>query len=274
MGDETPDTAGRPSGRWSAVLGWPLLVLLGWLLFELTAQPGLGAAVLCLKLGWEDFRTAWWLRRRDPWRGRGRACFWMYVASGWWKVGLTAFGVLLLCAVLTPKAQQQAGQPPPPEVIAAFLTGVAGGLFMLVTTGWALWLARWHRVRVWLNPAVHQARRWDLWPPSQVQEQKGNSAGCLVISVLIPVLLVGLVLLGIGAAVVMQGNRGGGQAVVAIIAITLGMVGGSVAMLLVSDLLQKHLLAGRAEECWPLDEPDVGAAAFARAGRLSPERLE
>src|SRR5205823_1721793 len=53
----------------------------GWALYELTTQPALGAVAVCLKFGWEDFRTARWLRRRDPNRRRGRACFWLYVGN-------------------------------------------------------------------------------------------------------------------------------------------------------------------------------------------------
>ena len=68
---------------------WALLLIVAWLVFELTAQPALAVAAVCVKFGWEDFRTARWLRRSDPDRLRGRACFWLYVASGLWKTAIT-----------------------------------------------------------------------------------------------------------------------------------------------------------------------------------------
>jgi hypothetical protein len=259
MADEIQDVAGRPAGRWSAVLSWPLLVLLGWLLFELTAQPGLGAAVLCVKFGWNDFRTAWWLRRRDPWPARGRACFWTYLASGCGKVVLTAFLVMIVCVLLTPgrPGPGKQGAPanvPPPELLAAVFTGLVGGLLMVLTTTWALWLAWRHGVRVWLGGAVHQARRWDIWPPSQVSHQPGNGAGCLIQCVLVVLLLILIMLLILAVAFAPLGPNQNTKALVAIGGLMLAMIGGSAAILYLGDVLNKHVLAGRPEECWPADE--------------------
>src|SRR5207302_5843758 len=67
--------------------------------------------VMCLKLGWDDFRTAFWLRRRDPSRRRGRACFWLYLANGFWKVsaiGLVVSLLFILIAIL-PRLGQRVG---------------------------------------------------------------------------------------------------------------------------------------------------------------------
>src|SRR4051812_6530610 len=77
-----------PSRRWPMPITWLGLMTVAWALYELTAQPVLGAMALCIKLGWDDFCTAFWLERRDPSPMRGRACFWLYVANGAWKVSL------------------------------------------------------------------------------------------------------------------------------------------------------------------------------------------
>src|SRR5947209_18895965 len=72
----------RPGRGWHGPFTWTGLLAVGWVLYELTAQPAVGAVAVCLKFGWEDFRTALWLRRRDPDRRRGRACFWLYAGNG------------------------------------------------------------------------------------------------------------------------------------------------------------------------------------------------
>ncbi|MGI9427436.1 MAG: hypothetical protein ACR2NM_02180, partial [Bythopirellula sp.] len=52
----------------------PLLLLLAWLAFELTANATLSLVLACLKFGMNDFRTAAWLWQADPHRSRARAC--------------------------------------------------------------------------------------------------------------------------------------------------------------------------------------------------------
>jgi hypothetical protein len=279
MGDEVQDVAGRPAGRWSAVLSWPLLVLLGWLLFELTAQPGLGAAVLCVKFGWNDFRTAWWLRRRDPWRARGRACFWTCLASGCGRVGFTAFLVVSVCVGLAPTPGRP-GRPGgaangvPAEFLIGLIIGFVGGLLMLLTAGRGLWLAWRHGVRVWVSPAIHQARRWDLWPPSAAGRQPDNmagclviwlrtvtfgpagnqldnTAGCLVIWLLVALLMVAFSLLVFGLVflVPQPGQDAGALCLLGVLLVFL--IGGPVVILLLMDYLRGHVLARYPEECWP-----------------------
>src|SRR5205807_7892047 len=85
------DDERRPARRWHGAFTWTGLLVVGWMLYELTAQPALGAVAVCLKFGWEDFRTARWLRRRDPERRRGRACFWLYAGNGLLKTAGVAF---------------------------------------------------------------------------------------------------------------------------------------------------------------------------------------
>src|SRR5262245_64316596 len=77
---------GRPTRRWQGPFTWTGLLAVGWVLYELTAQPALGVSAICIKFGWEDFRTALWLQRRDPHRLRGRACLWLYIANGLLKM--------------------------------------------------------------------------------------------------------------------------------------------------------------------------------------------
>ena len=73
---------------WQRHLTLPGLLALGWLIFEATSQPALAVVVVCVKFGWNDLLTAYWLRVRDPEPGRGRACFWLYLTGAFWKMGV------------------------------------------------------------------------------------------------------------------------------------------------------------------------------------------
>src|SRR5262245_6522225 len=97
MGYNTGEHDDR-AGRWANVLSVPLLLVIGWVLYELTAQPALGVAAVCAKFGWDDFRTARWLLRIDPNPARGWACAWLSIANGLVKVSFTA--TLLSAAII------------------------------------------------------------------------------------------------------------------------------------------------------------------------------
>ena len=79
-----------------AHLPWWLILTVAFVVTELTAHPAIGVGVLCLKFGWDDFRTALWLRRRDPNRRRGAVCSWFYLSSGLWRVFLWSFALMLV----------------------------------------------------------------------------------------------------------------------------------------------------------------------------------
>src|SRR5689334_12043375 len=81
-------------------LVWATMLLLGWVLFELTAEEGVSSLVACSKFGWNDWLTSRWLWKMDPIRPRAWARAWFYCASGMWKVGVAAtVGIWLLMII-------------------------------------------------------------------------------------------------------------------------------------------------------------------------------
>jgi hypothetical protein len=175
----------QPGQRWQTPISWMGLLLLGWLLYKLTTQPALGAATMCIKFGWEDFRTAWWLRRRDPKLVRGRACFWLYIANGLWKAAVVAF---VMGYVLTVVADQVPGQR------RGRANAVLGGIGLTLVFGLtlsavmalsAVWLAHRHGLRLWLHSAVHRACWADDWPPPDTTPPRVNRMGCLLLTGLV-----------------------------------------------------------------------------------------
>jgi len=160
---------------------WPTLGLIAWLSFEVTAQPAVVAAVVCSKVGWNDFLTAFWLRRRDPHRGRGRACSWFCLSAGVTKMVISAFAMtVLITAVLAFTRDGQPRQNPNPQFPVAFwgplILMVAGApvLSLLAFSGCVS--ARRHRVRVWIDDPLHEARRANSWPPDFSGTRRHNMA--------------------------------------------------------------------------------------------------
>jgi hypothetical protein len=149
-------------------LSWPVLFLAGWLLYELTMQPTLGAVAVCLKFGWEDFRTAIWLRRVDPRRLRGRACFWLYLAWGLAKTAGIACLMSVAFVAVSPKGPAAQGPRWAAVMEMAAWTGLATltGLSCAVLTFiYAAVLARLGGFKLWLSRDIHAARCRNDWPP-------------------------------------------------------------------------------------------------------------
>jgi hypothetical protein len=239
-----------PASRWLNILSIPVLLVIGWILYELTAQPALGVAAICVKFGWEDFRTAWWLRRNDAdWR-RGRATFWLYLASGLWKMAITAS--LMIFGYIFLKMMGALGPRAGPHVAGALLTAFAGISLATVTACWAVFLAFIWRVRLWLNSATHYARRHNLWPPPPAPANAHNAAGLLIctslFAMLVPLLVFGLVL-GVLHSV---GLNNGGPGELILLA---GLPGIALVLVLSLFFLSRRVLGPRiyaasAQECW------------------------
>jgi hypothetical protein len=251
----------RPTRQWPAALAWPLVVLVGLLLFELTAQPALAVIALCLKLGWNDFRTAWWLRRRDPSAGRGWACLFLYASSGLWKVTLTGFALMVVLVVGLAIAVNAAGPQPGPAVdvedqlMAALLTGLLGSALAMPLTCAAVLAARVSRAKLWLNGGVHEARRKDRWPPPDAFSRGVNRIGLLTLAVLI---VTWLAVLGLAIALVAGGARPGrnnrlGALSFAVVLTAWGA--GIYVIYLVQNYCERAVFARSPRECWGVAVP-------------------
>jgi len=170
-----------PRSIWNRALVWSMLGLIAWLGFELTAQPAVVAAVVCSKCGWNDLLTAVWLRRRDPHRGRGRACSWFCLSAGVTKMVISAFAMtMLISTVMVFTAGVQARPNPNPQFPDAFwgplilMTAGAPVLSLLAFVGCLS--ARWNKVHVWIDDPLHRARRADAWPPDFSGVRQHNMA--------------------------------------------------------------------------------------------------
>jgi hypothetical protein len=172
----------QPTRRWKMPLTWPMLLILAWILYELTTQSALGIITVCLKFGWNDFQTAFWSWRRDHSRNRAWAFFWFYLASGLWKTALAAFAPLFLLPILTGLIGGRIqlagpGAAPLAQLICGLLTFFWGFAFSALSTVIASCIALRSRTRIWLNSAIYQDRIDDCWPPLNVMSGWPNGLG-------------------------------------------------------------------------------------------------
>jgi hypothetical protein len=177
--ESTGEEIRSPEPGWNPAIVWSGLGFIGWLAFELTAQPALVAVIVCSRFGWDDILTAFWLRRHDPHRGRGRTCFWFCLASAVLKMILTACAMAMLFAavmdLLGGHKPQQNGNPQFPKAFFGPLYVMAAGIPLLgICAGIGCVSARWHRHPVWLSPSLHRARRDGCWPPDLTSDFAGS----------------------------------------------------------------------------------------------------
>ncbi|MSR57973.1 MAG: hypothetical protein EXS05_09895 [Planctomycetaceae bacterium] len=160
---------------WPTPFLWLAFAVVAFVAFELTAEPAVSVVVMCCKFGWNDVLTAFWLRRNDPWRGRGRACFWFCLASAATKVVLTAFVLIMLVvyilhAALGPRPGNGAADAPATFIAASVV--LMSGMPLVTLFGVIGCLsARKHGVRVWIDASLHSARRDGRWPPEVTGQQ-------------------------------------------------------------------------------------------------------
>jgi hypothetical protein len=155
--------------RWHGPFTWAWLLALGWLVYELTAQPALGILSVCLKFGWERFKTAWWLLRTDPVCRRAWACCALYTASALWRVAGGA-GILYALFLLEMIVLIDLGLAGPqvrlvPAVVATTVIIGVTALCAAAAGCAAFVLAALHGIKVWLHPSVDVTRRGRVWPP-------------------------------------------------------------------------------------------------------------
>lgn len=142
----------------SSRLAWPLVLVVGFLLFEFTADPALGILLGCLKFGWDELRFSRRLRRQDPDPVRGRVCARFYEAFALWRVSLVALGVMFLAIMIhgaTLDRVRPPGQPapegPPREFITAGLILIVGFGAAALSSILAVIAALRHKVKVWVG---------------------------------------------------------------------------------------------------------------------------
>lgn len=268
MSYDTGEPSERRANRWANALSVPALLFIAWVLYELTSQPALAVATICLKFGWDDARTAWWLRRRDANRRRGRALFWFYLAFGLWKVAITAS--LMIFAYILLRFMGWLGGGAGRQVVGALVTAFTGIFFAGLLACWAVLLAWWFGLKLWLHHRLHQARRRNAWPPPCWLTGERNFAGMLLGTTLfasgMPLLLLALLTIARQALGPLQ--PGNPAARLVLMGFPVGcLVLAGLLVWLVRGAAGRRVFARTPAECWPqqaLHNQPVQAASALR----------
>jgi hypothetical protein len=263
--DYLTDDARSDTG-WTSYLSWPVLLGLGWLIYELTHKPALGALAVCMKFGLNDFRTARWLSRIDGHRGRAHACFWLYVASGLYKTAITggvlALAITLFAGVLRPRGVQVRPQflnwdGFKEAFLGAALTTLGGFILSVLVSMLALAWASRHRVKLWLDGALHHARRENIWPSCFPSTGRVNRAELPIVCSLVFLLGALTITVMIGTCFLLRGL--GGLGFLAGLAAGLFVFAVGLRWLLATvERCRRDLFARTLTECWGVPEYDDG----------------
>ena len=250
---------------WSKIQGWInqhswlfrlLIVGVGFLLFELTANAAVVTAVSCLEFGRTDFGTAWWLRRRDPDLIRRSICLRNYLTLGLCRVSLVALNVFV-AIVIGAIVVNEGGFGPvePPEhlvgalILIACTVTIASALSLSV-----VWSSLRHGSKIWLGPEPRWARQQGVWPPSAVDRPSASSnqaniifyMGCL--SWVFPTLVVALFRCMLVPSTI------GPFVFLGVVILIL------VAVFWIVTRLERRVLARSPAEFWPLEFAELAAA--------------
>lgn len=159
------DADETPRDRRRSAVAWGVLLTAAVVVYELTTQPGLAGVTLALKAGLREFRTAVWLRFRDPEPGRGAAHFWLYVCAGMALTCFAALGLLVTLFVIVGALRLRPGAVVLNVARGCGLTLLAAFAVSLTTGVWAVIRAGLGGHRLWLSGGVHVSRRLGAWPP-------------------------------------------------------------------------------------------------------------
>jgi hypothetical protein len=180
-----------------------------------------------------------------------------------WKIAMTATVVLFTIALIE-SIRKPPGPPGlrprnplPPEFIGASLAAVGGFCLSGLASFIAVQAAWRHRIKLWLDSAVHVAREHQVWPPPYCGQNKANR---VLLTALIPtlMLLASLTLLGVAGFLgwLFAGKHPDlVENVLMFGAIGLLFIGVPVAVLIVKDVLEVRIVADTAAECWEARQP-------------------
>lgn len=256
--DGDPASDREPLREFLSRHGWLVrgaILVLGLVVFELTANAAISTAVSCLEFGRTDFQTAWWLLRTDPDQMRGSVCSRCYLAWAFWWVAVVALIVISMILILGILINELGmGPVAPPAHLAgafgllAFSLALASGLSFVVVLAAFL-----NRTRIWLGPEPRWAKEQGVWPPSAVHRDRLATNQAKVIAYLACFFVMFPTLLVTTFVCFLTPFRDVPWAYLAIVALILGT------SIVVISLVKRRILARSPGDCWPVDEPVIAS---------------
>jgi hypothetical protein len=250
--ESAPDPFAEAPSRWRGLWSWlPLLV--GLIVFEVTADPMLGVALAFLKFGWDDLRAAAWIWRKDESRGRRRASVLFYEAYGLGKMALSSLLVAMAGFVVMATLFFRANPNPiaivTQQVLGAMIVFTASTLGFVAISGLAI-LEAWHgRARVWVGPEAYRAYKMGQWPPTSggvAPRSWANRGRAIVLAFVMLMLWV-----AIGAAYAIVERPARPLPPLGVTTLNAAFLGSLFAAARVGGKIRRRVLAVSPEDCWP-----------------------
>lgn len=226
---------------------WVFMISLGWLLFELFAQPAIGVLVASLRFGWPEVLNARWLLRRDPDHFRARTCATFCLAYGFFRISVLTLGLVVLAFVIALFVAQNVvvrGNIPIDARAMRTAGWIIGSSFLmtaLISTA-GTWMAWQGRYRVWVGKGLADCRARSQWPP----QPSGPNEACSMLNIVIVLVPIWT---GLSALVFLLP----GHHLSLILFVTL-MVLLAVVLLIANDRIRPALTADVPMNCWGLPE--------------------
>jgi hypothetical protein len=140
------------TSRWRDSLTWSALIIIGFLIYELTTQPILGVIVACSKFAWNDFLIAFLLRSVDHNPRRRRALFWVFVAGGLSNVTYVSVSLVLIIFLIMVPFGPAGFQGALVRAISAFAVLFLCYFLITLAVSRGVYLAAKSQTKVWLPP--------------------------------------------------------------------------------------------------------------------------
>lgn len=230
---------------WMQRLAWLAFVLLAAVVFELTIDPVLASAVLCLKFAFGDCFVAVRLLVDDPRVSRGLACCFGYLGYGAAKAtvvgGLAGLGVMVVVHTFWP------GRFPFRSPMLTVTAGVCALTAAFCSVA-AFILAAVGGFRLWISNGILESLAVDKWPPRP--QSSRNDAGALAVFASFSVLVLAYIVILVIVAGLRWRVR---EELVMFIALAGVLLIGS----LIYRLTTSRLIAASPAECWPEEPEDV-----------------
>jgi hypothetical protein len=226
---------------WFVILGFAVTVYL------VTGNPIIACLLPYIAAAWPSAESAFWLRTADPWRERGRVCFWFYLATAGWKAAAAALVAVLIFVIV----QEIVGMAPILEManraILVLLAGVTGASFLGLV---GIAMAFRCRVRVFVIPKLIRLCNADFSNISfATASYRGFNYGIFILatSIMAPISAA-------GTAICIVGTKGGQNPVFEQLSQTVGlsmMVVGPLAAIPVYAFCSNRIIAQHPIFCWP-----------------------
>lgn len=176
MTDQPHFDESQGSDGFFAQLPWWLIGPIAVIMAEMTSHPSVGIILVCLRFGWNDFRTALWLWNRDPNVHRGFVCACFYLSSGLWRVCLHSFIFIAafvmfigFTSMLEIQLADRLAEGDQRRVEIEFVTNaiiwLSSCAVATALTLASIALAIRSREKIWISRSISESRHRNEWPP-------------------------------------------------------------------------------------------------------------